>query len=103
MRYAHCYAVNGRTLGRLVDFLHQVLAREPGHPDGGPMHVDGALSTFTARHADVKTVYFSPSIVYQRPSRTDLHRQSLIDRHPLLRQVAVPLRWAKRRYLKLVR
>jgi hypothetical protein len=103
MRYAHCYAVHRRVLRRLVEFLQQVLAREPGHPDGGPMHVDGAFSTFVARHADIRAVYFSRSLVYQRPSRTDLHRPSLIDRHPLLRQLAVPLRRLKRLYLKWVR
>jgi len=103
MRYAHCYAVQRRALRRLVEFLQQVLAREPGHPDGGPMHVDGAFSTFVARHTDIRAVYFSRSLVYQRPSRTDLHRPSLIDRHPLLRQLAVPLRRLKRLYLKWVR
>jgi hypothetical protein len=103
MRYAHCYAVSRRALPRLVDFLRQVLAREPGHPDGGPMHVDGALSTFVARHPDIRALYFSRSLVYQRPSRTDLHRPSLIDRQPLLRRLAVPLRWMKRLYLKRVR
>jgi hypothetical protein len=103
MRYAHCYAVHRRTLRRLVEFLQQVLAREPGHPDGGPMHVDGAFSTFVARHTDIRAVYFSRSLVYQRPSRTDLHRPSLIDRHPLLRELAEPLRRLKRLYLKLVR
>ena len=103
MRYAHCYAVNRRALGRLVSFLQQLLAREPGHPDGGPMHVDGALSTFVARHADIRAVFFSRSLVYQRPSRTDLHHPSLIDHHPLLRLLAVPLRGLKRRYLKWIR
>jgi hypothetical protein len=103
MRYAHCYAVHRRALRRLIEFLQQVLAREPGHPDGGPMHVDGAFSTFIARHADIRAVYFSRNMVYQRPSRTDLHRPSLIDRHPLLRQAAVPLRWLKRLYLKRIR
>ena len=103
MRFAHCYAVNGRTLQRLVDFLHQILAREPGHPDGGPMHFDGALSTFLGRNPDIQAYYFSRNLAYQRPSRTDLHRPSLLDRTPVLRRAAAPLRWLKRRYLKLVR
>ncbi len=74
MRGAHCYAVNG-----------------------------GALSTFIAAGADVRAYYYHRSLAYQRPSRTDLHRPSLVDRSRALSWAAIPLRWIKRRYLKLVR
>jgi len=103
MRHAHCYAVRARVLARLVAFLQRVTERPAGHPEGGPMHFDGALSTFVQQNPDVVAVHFSRNLAYQRPSRTDLHRPSLLDRTPVLKRLAIPLRWLKRRYLKLVR
>jgi hypothetical protein len=38
----HFYGVNGQILDRLIAFLEQLQQRPSGHPDGGPMHVDGA-------------------------------------------------------------
>jgi len=101
MLLAHCYAVNGKTLNKLVAFLEAILMRPPGHPDGGPMHYDGALNTFIQQNPDIEAVYFSKNLGYQRPSRTDLHRQSIIDRNPLLRQFSGIYRALKRAYLKI--
>lgn len=103
MRHAHCYAVRTPVLRRLVAFLQLLLTRPPGDPQGGPMHVDGALTTFIAGNPDVRAFYFSRNLAYQRPSRTDLHRPSQLDRTPLLNRLADPLRRVKRLYLKLVR
>ncbi|MFZ4537061.1 glycosyltransferase family 25 protein [Propionivibrio sp.] len=103
MLLAHCYAINGRTLTRLVGFLEQVLQRPPGHPEGGPMHYDGALNTFIQQNPQIKAYYFSKNLGYQRPSRTDLHEVSIIDRSLVLRQFAGLYRAAKRAYLKLRR
>lgn len=38
---------------RMVDYLEQDLRHPPGHPEGGPMDVDGAYSCFKARCPDV--------------------------------------------------
>jgi len=103
MRYAHCYAVRASAFGPLVDFLHLVAGRTPGHPHGGPMHVDGALSTFIAQGPAVRAFYFSRSLAYQRPSRTDLHPPSWLDRTRFVNRFARPLRFFKRHYLKLTR
>lgn len=103
MRHAHFYAVHARALHRLIDFLQSVLERPAGHPDGGPMHYDGALSTFMAQNPDIRAVYFSRSLGYQRPSRTDLHTPSILDRSPLLRPWAGVYRALKRHYLKFKR
>ncbi|WP_146115932.1 LPS biosynthesis glycosyltransferase [Malikia granosa] len=100
---AHCYAVNGQTLPALVAFLEQVLQRPPGHPDGGPMHFDGALSTFVKRNAGVRAVHCSRNLVYQRPSRTNLHAVSVLDRHRWLAPVAKLYRAIKRLYWRQVR
>src|SRR4028118_562935 len=42
----HFYAVNGRIFDRLVRFMEELQQRPPGHPDGGPMQIDGAYFTF---------------------------------------------------------
>lgn len=101
MLLAHCYAVNGKTLDKLVAFLETILMRPPGHPDGGPMHYDGALNTFIQQNPGIQAVYFSKNLGYQRPSRTDLHRQSIIDRNPILRHFSGLYRNLKRAYLKI--
>lgn len=100
---AHCYAVNGRALPALVAFLEQVLQRPPGHPDGGPMHFDGALSTFVKRTPGVRAFRCSRNLVYQRPSRTDLHAVSVLDRYSWLAPVAQLYRAIKRLYWHRVR
>ncbi|MGE5757195.1 MAG: LPS biosynthesis glycosyltransferase [Planctomycetaceae bacterium] len=46
---AHFFGVNGIIFDRLVDFLERLRRRPPGHPDGGPMSIDGALNTFRPR------------------------------------------------------
>jgi hypothetical protein len=103
MLLAHFYAINGKALAGLVQFLHQVLARPPGHPDGGPMHYDGALNTFMRQNPSIKAYYFSKNLGYQRPSMTNLHEVSILDRNALLRPFAALLRQAKRAYLKRIK
>lgn len=90
---SHAYAVNGQALPVLIDYLETVLSREPGHPLGGPMHYDGALSMFRAQNPHIQTLILTPPVVYQRPSRTDIHDLAFYDRLPGLRQLA---NWARR-------
>lgn len=68
----HFYAVNGPVLPRVICYLEEVLKRPPGHPDGGPMHVDGALNMFRAQNPDVLTLVAQPNLGYQRSSRSDI-------------------------------
>lgn len=92
---SHFYAVNGKSIGKLRDFLLQILERPPGHPDGGPMHYDAALNTLIHKNKEILAYYFTWSFGYQRPSRTDLHELSIFDRTPLLRPVMDMLRKLK--------
>ena len=71
-----------------IPYLEAILARPPGHPDGGPMHIDGALSHFRADHPEFKTVAVTPVLGYQRPSRTDIHALRWYDRVPFIRYAA---------------
>jgi len=82
---AHFYAVHSRVFTRLIDFLELVASREAGDPLGGPMHVDGAISTFRQQNADVTTLVATSSFGGQRPSRTDIHELKWFDRVSMLR------------------
>lgn len=97
---AHFYAVNGKILDRLLNFLDLVQQRPPGHPDGGPMHLDGAYSTFRAQNPDVLTLIAAPNLGWQRSSRSDIAPNAWFDRTPVLRQLAGIARagksWLKR-------
>lgn len=99
----HFYAVNGKCLDDLIDFLHKVLQRPPGHPDGGPMHYDGAINTFRRQNPDKKVIYFSKNLGFQRPSKTDIHETSFIDKNPITKHIVPYLRKIKGYLLKLTR
>jgi hypothetical protein len=83
----HCYGVDGAIFDRFIAFLEQLLTRPPGHPDGGPMSPDGAITTFRARNPDVVTLIAAPSLCWQRSSRTDNHPLRWIDRAPVVRDL----------------
>jgi hypothetical protein len=70
---AHCYAVNGSVLEELIGFLERVLTRPAGHPQGGPMHLDGALTMFRQANPEKVTLIAEPNLAWQRSSRSDLH------------------------------
>ena len=83
---AHFYAVSGRVLPRLVEFLELVQSRPAGHPLGGPQHFDGALSMFRAQNPDVRTLIASPNLGSQRSSRSDISA-AWYDRMPIVGNV----------------
>ncbi|MFM7471160.1 MAG: glycosyltransferase family 25 protein [Nodosilinea sp. LVE1205-7] len=73
LQTTHFYGVNGPIVPELIEFLEQILERPPGHPDGGPMHVDGAYSRFREKHAaDIVTLITSPSLGSQAIYRSDI-------------------------------
>ncbi|TAD97844.1 MAG: glycosyltransferase family 25 protein [Oscillatoriales cyanobacterium] len=97
----HFYGVNGRIFDRLLGFLEQLQQRPPGHPDGGPMHLDGAYSTFRAQNPDVVTLIASPNQGWQKSSRSDIYPNPWFDRVPGIRELVAATRtaktWLKRR------
>ncbi|PSB28079.1 glycosyltransferase family 25 protein [Stenomitos frigidus] len=90
----HFYAVNARIFDRLIAFLEAAEHRPAGHPDGGPMYIDGAYSFFRERNPDVVTLLASPSLGWQRSSRSDL-TPGWVDRTPILTQFADLVRAGK--------
>jgi hypothetical protein len=81
----HCYAVHERVFDDVIAYLEACLHRPAGHPDGGLMHVDGAMSMFRQRHPEVLTLLAQPSLGSQRPSRSDITHNRWYDRWPLTR------------------
>ena len=88
----HFIAFRGSAIARAVSYLEAILQRPPGHPDGGPMHVDGAYSRFRADNPDIETWVALPELGYQRPSRTDIHALRWFDRTPVIRDAVTALR-----------
>jgi glycosyl transferase family 25 len=96
MRTTHFYAVNGRIFDRLLRFLEELQQRPPGHPDGGPMHLDAAYSTFRDQNPDVVTLIASPNLGWQRTSRSDISPK-WFDRVPGLSRLADAAKTTKTR------
>jgi len=94
----HFYAVNGPVFERLLSFLEALLQRPPGHPDGSPMHVDGAYSTFRKQNPDILTLVAMPSLGGQRSSRSDIFPNRWFDRWPVVRELAALARRGKARW-----
>lgn len=89
---AHFYGINARVLGPLLEALDLMRTRPPGHPDGGPMHIDAAYTTFRAQHPEVITLVANPNLGWQRSSRSDIHASRWFDRTPGFRELVNWLR-----------
>ena len=84
---AHFIAWRGKAILTACSYLRRILTRPPGHPDGGPMHVDGAYSWLRKDNPELLTRIFSPEIAYQRSSRTDIHETAWFDSNPATRDL----------------
>jgi glycosyl transferase family 25 len=97
---SHGYAVQSACLDDLVPFLEAMLMREPGHPEGGPMHYDGALATYRARRPERPFLLTRPSLLKQRMTSSDITARPW-DRLPLLRHSLEALRALRGRLREL--
>ena len=70
-------------LDTLITHLQACLTRPPGHPEGGPMHFDGALTLLRQAQPGLVTWRASRSLAGQRSSRSDIIGPSWLDRLPL--------------------
>lgn len=91
----HFVALCGDAIPQLASYLHAMLKRPAGDPDGGPMHVDGAYSWFRAANPHLQTVMCFPQVAYQRSSRTDIHESAWYDNSPLTKKLAETMRKIK--------
>lgn len=89
---AHFVLVNRSAVQTIIDGLETILSRSPGHPLGGPMHVDGAYSTIREQNSNLMTYAASPVLGKQRSSRSDIADLKFFDRIETLRPLMNRLR-----------
>ncbi|MGC3940396.1 glycosyltransferase family 25 protein [Roseobacter sp. EG26] len=80
----HAMLIHQQALTPLIDYFERMMSRPAGHPDGGPMHVDGAYSWFRRDHPERLTVITPRQYVVQRASRSDIASPSWKDSLPFL-------------------
>ena len=95
IQLTHFFAVHSRIFPKLIQFLELVASREAGDPNGGPMHVDGAYSTFRQQNKEIKTLVATPSLGWQRASKTDIHTLKWFDKLPVVKGAVAKLRKIK--------
>jgi glycosyl transferase, family 25 len=93
---AHFYAVRRTIFAPLINWLETIQTRPFQHPDGGPMHVDGAFNEFRERN-NIPTRIAFPSLGHQRSSRSDIATLKWFDRTPVVREGISFLRSVKNR------
>ncbi len=94
---AHFYAVNGRFIGTMLQYMNECEGRPRDHPAGGPMTADGAYKHLRYVMPNVKAFLSVPSLAYQRSSRTDIAPTGMLDNVAWLRVVLRGLRAIKHR------
>lgn len=94
IRTTHFYGVHSQIFDPLIEFLEAIQQRAPGHPEGGPMHVDGALWTFRRTHPEVTTLIAKPSLGWQNSSRSDIS-PSWFDHIPVVKPLMQAARDSK--------
>ena len=92
VRTTHFLGFQSPAIEAAARYLSAMLAREPGHPDGGPMHVDGAYSWFRRANPQWRTFAAVPELGHQRASRTDIHDLRWFDKLPGIRNIVAGLR-----------
>ncbi len=103
MQLSHFYAINGKAIGKFIHCLTEIKNRPAGHPDGGPMHYDGALSTIMHQNSDIKAYYYSVNLGFQRASKTDLHKPSFFDSYAMFKPMVSIARKVKRKVASITR
>ncbi|MEH2515739.1 glycosyl transferase family 25 [Bradyrhizobium sp. AZCC 1610] len=93
----HFYMVHKDTVSKIIEELETILARPPGHPDGAPMHIDGAYSTIRKQNPRLRTFVFTPALGRQRPSKSNISDEKFYDRIPALSAALTALRKMKRK------
>lgn len=94
-RWAHCYAIHGKVLPRLLAYLEENMSNPPGHPRGGKMYIDPAYSFFRRLNPDVVSLVANPVMSVQRGSVSSLAGGHWYDRSKVLVPVVAMAREAR--------
>ena len=94
---AHFYAVNGRFIGTMLQYMNECELRPRDHPDGGPMVPDGAYNHVRYLNPNINLFLAVPGLAHQRSSRTDVGSRQIFDEVICLRSVMRGLREIKHR------
>jgi glycosyl transferase family 25 len=81
----HFLAFQAPIIERMIQFLETLLTRPAGDPEGGPMDVDGAYSTYRLQNLEVLTLMANPSFGNQRSSLSDITPPKIVEQIPFLR------------------
>ncbi len=80
----HAMVIHQRAIAPLIAYLERMMARAPGHAEGGPMHVDGAYSWFRRDHPEMRTLVTAEQHIVQRASKSDIAPPSWKEKIPFL-------------------
>jgi hypothetical protein len=94
---AHFYAVNGRFIGTMLQYMNECELRPRDHPAGGPMTADGAYNHVRYVIPNINVFLSVPSLAHQRSSRTDVAPTPIFDRIVWLRPILRGARVIKHR------
>ena len=94
---AHMMGFSAAIVPQVAAYLRSISV-EGIHPP-----IDGAYVWFRRAHPEVPTLFATPALGHQRPSRSDIADLQFYDRVPVLRQGASAARSVKRRFKNLFR
>ncbi|MDX2230812.1 MAG: glycosyltransferase family 25 protein [Leptolyngbyaceae cyanobacterium bins.349] len=89
------YGVNASVYDQFIHFLETLKSRPSGHPDGGPMHLDGAYNVFRCQNPEVIALQTNGGLVAQRSSRSDIYPNAWYENMPMLRPAVELVRKGK--------
>jgi glycosyl transferase, family 25 len=94
-KWSHCYMVHKPILDTLIAYLEETMANPAGHPRGGKMYIDGALSMFRGLYPDALVLISNPVLSVQRGSHSSLAGERWHERHTVPRFIVSMLRSAR--------
>jgi len=92
---AHFYAVNGRFIGTMLQYMRRCEFLPLGHPEGGPITADGAYNHVRYVIPNIRMLLSVPNLAHQRSSRTDVHPTGILDRIISVRPILLGARTIK--------
>jgi glycosyl transferase, family 25 len=77
---AQVYAVNGRFIPRIIDYMNECEFRQHGDPFGCPMGADGIYNQVRRVFPETALFLSVPNLAHQRASRTDISSTHVLDK-----------------------